>query len=92
IRPNRKLITRDHYSEKVEKYASQWPVFNILPPEDVESCAIQFPDVFNIVYGIVYEANNRLFVRFLSGNALSKQSLVHAFVKTNAPILINQSD
>jgi hypothetical protein len=53
-----------------------------------------------IVYEIVYEVNNHLFVRFLKGNALSKQSSVftfpklfasskqshvHAFVKTNAP-------
>ncbi len=32
-----------------------------------------------IVYVIVYEVNNHLFVRFLKGNALSKQSAVCAF-------------
>jgi hypothetical protein len=37
-----------------------------------------------IVYLIVYSVNNLLFVRFLKGNALSKQSYIHAFVKTNA--------
>ncbi len=47
IRPNRKLITKDHYLEKVEKWNSQWPDLTVLPFEDVESCVLKFPDVFN---------------------------------------------